>query len=82
MTRVTTIGGRAYVQAMAGLGILLTVVLGSAAWLGLVLHGWSCRLRLLEGALAASVDELPKLEPTGQCDLDRIVDGQRGRTVP
>ena len=35
---------------------------------------WSHRLRRLETALASSTDELPKLEPTGQRDLDRIVD--------
>jgi signal transduction histidine kinase len=74
MARVTTTGGRAYVQAMAGLGVLLVVVLGSAAWLGHLLVGWSRRLRRLEGALASSSDELPKLERTGQQDLDRIID--------
>ncbi|MGH6823547.1 MAG: sensor histidine kinase, partial [Methylocella sp.] len=74
MTRVVTAGGRAYVQAMAGLGVLLVVVLGSAAWLGRLLLGWSRRLRRLETALASGTDELPKLEPTGQRDLDRIVD--------
>lgn len=74
MARVVTVGGRAYVQAMAGLGVLMVVVLGSAAWLGRLLLGWSHRLRHLETALASSTDELPKLEPTGQRDLDRIVD--------
>jgi signal transduction histidine kinase len=49
-------------------------VLGSAAWLGRLLLGWSRRLRRLETALAASSDELPKLDSTGQRDLDRIVD--------
>jgi signal transduction histidine kinase len=52
----------------------MVVVLGSAAWLGRLLLGWSRRLRHLETALASSTDELPKLEPTGQRDLDRIVD--------
>jgi signal transduction histidine kinase len=74
MTRVATAGGRAYLQAMAGLGILFVVVLGSAAWLGRLLLGWSRRLRRLETALASSTDELPKLDATGQRDLDRIVD--------
>ena len=74
MARVVTVGGRAYIQAMAGLGVLMVVVLGSAAWLGRLLLGWSHRLRRLETALASSTDELPKLEPTGQRDLDRIVD--------
>jgi signal transduction histidine kinase len=74
MTRIATVGGQAYIEAMAGLGILMVVMLGSAAWLGCVLTGWSHRLRRLETALATSADELPKLEPTGQQDLDRIVD--------
>ena len=63
MTRVVTVGGRAYVQAMAGLGVVMVVVLG----------GWSYRLWHLETALASSTEELPKLEPTGQRDLDRII---------
>jgi signal transduction histidine kinase len=74
MARVPTTGGQAYLQAMAGLSILLLVVLGSAAWLGRLLLGWSRRLRRLEAALATSSDELPKLELTGQQDLDRIVE--------
>jgi signal transduction histidine kinase len=74
MARVPTIGGHAYVQAMAGLGVLMVVVLGSAAWLGRLLVGWSHRLRRLETALATSTGELPKLDPTGQRDLDRIID--------
>jgi signal transduction histidine kinase len=74
MARVPTTGGQAYLQAMAGLGLLLFVVLGSAAWLGRLLLGWSRRLRRLESALATSNDELPKLELTGQQDLDRIVE--------
>jgi signal transduction histidine kinase len=74
MARVVTTGGRAYVQAIAGLGVLLVVVLGSAAWLGRLLFGWSWRLRRLEAALGSGSDELPRLERTGQRDLDRIVD--------
>jgi hypothetical protein len=74
MTRVTTAGGRAFAQAMAGLGILLAVVLGSATWLGRLLFSWSRQLRQLESALASSAGELPKLVLTGQRDLDRIVD--------
>jgi signal transduction histidine kinase len=73
MTRIDTAGGRAYGQAMAGLAVLFVVVLGSAVWLGRLLLGWSRRLRRLESALASGSDELPKLEPTGQRDLDRIV---------
>jgi signal transduction histidine kinase len=73
MARVPTAGGRAYIQAFAGLGVLLVVVFGSAVGLGRLLLGWSRRLRQLEASLASSSDELPKLEHTGQRDLDRIV---------
>ncbi len=74
MARVVTAGGRSYVEAMAGLGVLLLVVLGSAAWLGRLLLGWMRRLRRLEAALGTGSDELPRLDPTGQRDLDRIID--------
>jgi signal transduction histidine kinase len=62
------------IEAMAGLGVLFLVVLGSAAWLGRLLRGWMGRVRRLEAALAAGTDELPRLDPTGQRDLDRIID--------
>lgn len=74
MTRIATIGGRAYGQAITGLGILMAVVLGSAGLLGGVLRGWSRRLHSLENALASSSRELPQLETTGQRDLDRIIE--------
>jgi signal transduction histidine kinase len=74
MARVISTGGRSYIEAMAGLGVLLLVVLGSAAWLGRLLLGWTGRLRRLEAALSTSADELPRLDPTGQRDLDRIID--------
>jgi signal transduction histidine kinase len=74
MARVTTAGGRTYLQSMAGLGVLLIVVLGSAAWLGYLLLGWSRQLRRLEATLASSSDGLPTLDHTGQQDLDRIID--------
>jgi signal transduction histidine kinase len=73
MIRIATVGGRAYFEATAALGILLLVVLGSAAWLGRMLSGWSRRLRQSELTLAASAQELPELDLTGQPDLDRIV---------
>lgn len=74
MMRITTAGSQAYIQAIAGLSVLMIVVLGSAAGLGNVLYGWSRRLRQLEAELAASSGELPRLAPTGQQDLDRIID--------
>lgn len=74
MARVISTGGRSYIEAMAGLGVLLVVVLGSAAWLGRLLFGWTRRVQRLEAALGAGTDELPRLDPTGQRDLDRIID--------
>jgi signal transduction histidine kinase len=74
MARVISTGGRSYIEAMAGLGVLLVVVLGSAAWLGRLLFGWTRRVRRLEAALGTGTDELPRLDPTGQRDLDRIID--------
>jgi len=74
MARVVTAGGRSYIEAMAGLGVLFVVVLGSAAGLGRLLLGWMRRVRRLEAALDTGVDELPRLDPTGQRDLDRIID--------
>src|SRR5204862_4560971 len=70
MTRVPTIGGQAYVQAMAGLAALVTVVLASAAWLGVLLSGWSRRLRKIEAAPVSGPDDLPQLTPPGPRDLD------------
>jgi signal transduction histidine kinase len=79
MTRVTTAGGRGYGQAVAGLAVLLVVLLGSAAWLGRLLLGWSRRLARIEHALATSGEApFPLLEPTGQRDLDRIVNALNG----
>jgi PAS domain S-box-containing protein len=74
MARVISTGGRSYIEAMAGLGVLLLVVLGSAAWLGRLLLGWTRRLRRLEVELGTGTDELPRLDLTGQRDLDRIID--------
>ncbi|WP_434724737.1 sensor histidine kinase [Mesorhizobium sp. RIZ17] len=78
MTRVVTTDGRAYGLAMGGLSVLLVVLAGSATWLGYLLLGWSSRLKRLEGALARGAGDLPKLAPTGQRDLDRIVEAING----
>jgi signal transduction histidine kinase len=78
MTRVMTTGGRAYGLAMGGLSVLLLVLAGSAGWLGYLLLGWSSRLKRLEAALASGSGDLPKLTPTGQRDLDRIIDAING----
>jgi signal transduction histidine kinase len=52
-------------------------VLGSAAWLGLVVVGWSRKIARLETALAAREDgraDFPALARTGERELDRLVD--------
>jgi signal transduction histidine kinase len=77
MTRVFTGQGRAYNQFLAGLAVLAFTVLGSAAWLGLVLVGWSRKIARLETALAAREtggSDFPALARTGERELDRLVD--------
>jgi len=79
MERVTLFGGPAYLRAAVALGALTLVLCGSAAWLGWLLWGWSRRLRRIEAALAAAgAAELPRLDPTGQRDLDRVVRAVNG----
>jgi signal transduction histidine kinase len=74
MTRVVLVGGPAFARAAAAVGALTAVLLGSAAWLGWLLLGWSRRLRRIEEALASPAEgEIPLLPPTGQRDIDRIV---------
>jgi signal transduction histidine kinase len=76
MTRVFTGQGRAYRQFLVGLAVLAFTVLGSAAWLGRILVGWSGKIAGLEAALAAREGggaDLPALQPTGELELDRLV---------
>ncbi|TDG29310.1 sensor histidine kinase, partial [Paracraurococcus ruber] len=79
MDRVILFGGPAYVRAAVALAVLTAVLLGSAAWLGWLLWGWAGRLRRIEAALAgAGAEDLPRLAPTGQRDLDRVVQAVNG----
>ncbi|WP_431268040.1 sensor histidine kinase [Dankookia sp. P2] len=79
MDRVILFGGPAYVRAAVALAVLTAVLLGSATWLGWLLWGWSRRLRRIEAALAGSgAETLPRLAPTGQRDLDRVVQAVNG----
>lgn len=74
MTRVFTGAGRTYAQLMAGLGLLLLTVLGSAAWLTHLLLTWSRKLGQIEARLVPDeAGRLPPLAPTGERELDRIV---------
>jgi hypothetical protein len=77
MTRVFTAEGRAYNQLLVGLSVLALMVLGSALWLALILLSWSRKLARLEIALVArdhGTADLPSLAPTGERELDRLVD--------
>lgn len=63
-----------YDHLALGLGVLLVFVLASGAWLVVVFQRWSRHLARMEQALARhNLDHLPRLAPTGERDLDRIV---------
>ena len=77
MTRVFTAEGPAYNQLLAGLAVLALTILGSAAWLALVLYSWSRKIGAIESALAkreTHAVDLPALPRTGEQELDRLVD--------
>ena len=79
MQRVVLFGGPAYLRAASALLVLTLVLFGSAGWLGWLLWGWSRRLRRIEAALGGPAGaELPRLAPTGQRDLDRMVAAVNG----
>jgi signal transduction histidine kinase len=74
MTRVVTFAGPAYRQLMAGLAVLLASVVAAAAVLTPLTVKWSRHVGQIETALKAhDVAELPRLAPTGERELDRIV---------
>ncbi len=59
-----------------GIAVLALLVVASGAWLGWVLLRGQRQIRRLEEALAGAADgTVPRLEPTGIRELDRIVDG-------
>ena len=77
MSRAHVNDGPAYTRFLAGLGFLAVTVLGSAAFLGWFLYGFSGRIARLEAALAAprpDGEDLPHLDPTGERELYRLVD--------
>jgi signal transduction histidine kinase len=75
MMRVFTGSGDAYHQLVAGLGILVLSVVGSALWLGWLIFSWSRRIGRLEHALHHhETQDLPVLEKTGALELDRLVE--------
>lgn len=77
MARAHVSDGPVYTRFLAGLGFLAATVLGSAAFLGWFLYGFSGRIARLEAALAAPPpdgEDLPRLGRTGERELDRLVD--------
>ena len=77
MIRAHVNEGPAYTRLLAGLGFLAVTVVGSAVFLGRFLIGFSRRIARLEAALASPVaqpEDLPHLQPTGEPELDRLVD--------
>ena len=77
MGRARVNDGPTYTRFVAGLGFLAVTVLGSAAFLGWFLYGFSGRIARLEAALAAprpDGEDLPRLDRTGEPELDRLVE--------
>jgi signal transduction histidine kinase len=77
MGRARVNDGPTYTRFLAGLGFLAVTVLGSAAFLGWFLYGFSGRIARIEAALAAprpNGEDLPRLERTGEREFDRLVD--------
>lgn len=72
MTRVVAAAGLDALRL--GLGVLLALVLGIAAWLTWLVLAWTHHVARIEAALAgAPPGDLPQLAPTGEAELDRIV---------
>lgn len=72
MTRVVAAAGLDALRL--GMGVLLALVLGIAAWLTWLVLAWARHVGRIEAALAGSeTGELPLLAPTGEAELDRIV---------
>ncbi len=72
MTRVIAAPGLDALRL--GLGVLLALVLGIAAWLTWLVLALTRHVGRIEAALAGSeAGDLPHLQPTGEAELDRIV---------
>lgn len=70
MKRVPAAAADTFDRLRLGLALLLAFVLVSGVWVGLLLHRWSRRLEGLEKSLSEhTIDELPKLAPTGEAEL-------------
>ncbi|MCJ2015325.1 sensor histidine kinase [Methylobacterium sp. J-076] len=77
MMRAHVAEGPPYTRLLVGLAFLAVTVAVSAAFLGRFLIGFSRRIAQLEAALAsplAEAGDLPHLSPTGERELDRLVE--------
>ena len=74
MTRVHSFAGRTYDHLIAGLAILSIAVVGATLLAGVLVLTWTRHVGRIEAAFAAAAGEdLPRLPPTGERELDRIV---------
>lgn len=74
MTRVYTWTGPAYDRLRTGLALTAFTVVTATLLLALVLVGWTRRVSRLQQSLgSADILDLPRLQPTGDIDLDRLV---------
>lgn len=72
MTRVEAAPG--YARLQLGVGVLFGLMVGMSAWLTLLMRSWSRSIGRIESALAQhSAETLPRIAPTGERELDRIV---------
>lgn len=72
LTRIEPAKGFAWLRT--GLGLLLVLVLGIAAWATWLGAVWGRHVRRIEAVLTAhDIEELPVLPRTGERELDRIV---------
>lgn len=75
MTRVYSWTGPAYDRLRGGLALTAFTVVTSTLLLAVVLAGWSRRVGRLRQSLGNEPTlDLPRLQPTGDIDLDRLVD--------
>jgi signal transduction histidine kinase len=80
MTRVQMTAGNNPLRF--GLGVLLALTLGMAAWLTRLTLVWSRHVRAIERALAhENAETMPQLSQTGEDELDRIIDALNRTTA-
>jgi signal transduction histidine kinase len=74
MSRAHVRAAAAYQKLTLGFGVLFVFALLSGVGVLWFLQSWTARVRALEDAIAATPpEELPPLRPTGERELDRIV---------